>query len=312
MVHSITLSGDVESAIARKKIATNGCNKKSRVLCVQNDVIQFQSHRVLCCWRRICCGNGEITLTAFQKHLAVKYGAEDSFGTFLAENSVKLAHLPGRINVFCVDDARKIHKYAQEINRRYKDLDNLVKWLRWYKIYRESSSKKEEENQVFGMTPKEKMVKDRKGTVQSYKFKDIYERLLEIPFEGDVEFSILRKVDDAVRKTLKDSDSFVIPTSRIIEIVVKQLRVTEMEEGVNIQIKTPPKDLLDKELRESIQDKDSVEDLTSEELEKLLAKQGDYVKPYRNEHRVSIHSTRVLNDYDQQSKSFFSASVSDV
>ena len=148
---------------------------------------------------------------------------------------------------------------------------------------------------------------DRRGEVHPHKFKKIYERLLEIPFQEEIEIKILFEIDEAVKKSLKLGDSDVVPSLAVIKQVAKELK------NRDVRMMEPPEDLVDEKLRAVIQEYDSVEQLTGHQIKELLKKKEDYVLPYRNKHRVSIHDSRKIDEYvHRDSGSFFPGPGSDI
>lgn len=246
---------------------------------------------------------------------AFKVYLSDTYGKFTAEKSAELVSIDlSLMATLRLSEVRKVVEKAKEIEKRYKDLDNLVKWLRWSKIYQtiisQKEGKAEKNNRIFtprdtNYVPGERMV--RSGStheIDPYRFSKIFKRVHRIPLNREISNQTLVNINDAVKVELANKDCFTVDTHEIIIIVIKELIKRDFI------ILTPPADLIDPQLREMIEDYDSITALSTTELQALLAKKGDYVSPHRNNHRPTLPSP-TINAMTKQQKSFFSTPLSD-
>lgn len=286
---------------------------KQRVV-VSNKELHLESRSCIrtlfCCCTALCSKPVTDPVDAFKLYLS------DTYGKFTANRSAELVSVDfSSMATLKLDEVRKVVARAQEIDKRYKDLDNLVKWLRWSKIYQTVISQKvaepEGKSQIFTPTntnyvPGERMVRKMSNhEIDPYKFSKIFKRVHRIPLNREISDLTLVCINDAVKIELAKKDCFTVETHEIILIVIHELIKREFA------IRTPPDDLIDPKLRSAIEDYDSITHLSATELQALLVKEGDYVTPHQNNHRPTLPSP-TINAMAKHQKSFFAAPISDV
>lgn len=181
MASSITLSPAVEKLLNGEERAT--CCPQELVVKITE--IQIRQHSVIsrlfcCCFFR-CCSNPKETKQAFQGYLEKKH---KPWSANVAQQLVK-RELP-KLAVLYVRDAQKIMKKIKEIEARFDDINKLVHWANWHKVYQELKMQTTDEDTMpteKWQNPTTLQIRDH-GTIRNLTMAELYRMLEYIPIQS--------------------------------------------------------------------------------------------------------------------------------
>lgn len=319
-----TLSPELDMALSAKQKSAKAAKccwtfrRREVEIVLSEKTLSIQSSSFIrkyfpCCISS-CCHSKADSFTGFESYLALKYGK------FIASKSPELASLDFHtMRTLSVADARRVIEVAEVIKRRFQDLDDLVKWVRWHHL--SQSIDLDDQQQATVLTPSNRsyvpgtrMIKDEHGNIIEHKFSRIFRRVLKIPFTQPITDDTLVKIDGAVKAELQKTDFFAATIEDVVHAIIKTIK----KSGYVIQ--TPPDSLfvvpLDNaptsvliarlsqmeqeslrnlsqedqltrlqamkaaDLKSNLQRYDSARHLEASDLKELLKKEADYMTPF--------------------------------
>ncbi len=246
--------------------ADSFCRRK--IVVVEKRTLELRPYylcqRLFCCCYYHCCSRSANAAWAFNTYLSETH---QQLGILAQElTQVDLTAL----SVLFAQDAWKIMKKIECLSNRYDDLNKLVKWIHWHKIYQEAlpkqtqDEKANDEQLTDPPTPHRRSIH---GTIKKLNITDLYRLLEDIPIENMTPGDLLILKEDLKNHAVL----FTLDYDACKPAIVRELI------NRNWKISPPPETLVSKTLRKKIENYDSAEILPARYWEILLERPESYM-----------------------------------